>query len=426
MLIVYKFFGFDIHTAKHVRLFMHLFFFIIPLLLVLRCFFPVKQALILLIITCLSPTILYMNTLQTSYGVDLTYIPFCILLSISVRPEKKMEFALLSMILWFTAMIASMSYPPFLLYLPFLFIVYLMTIRKERKRPSNSTGILLISLTAFVLPLLTAFLYLKDFSILLKDPISGDGIFRGGGGLTLDSTYFKASLKSTLKDLFISGNTYYFEIQNVEFSNPIVAIAVIVVLSGSVFLLFKRKDYRIPLLLAFFLLWISLLLPNLSKGLPGIRRCTGLILSFYCLFILFIHSIMAGSEKSRNIRFIGIIICVLFLGHHTGAYFKNLTHFNKLSAYSDITWFTVKGVPRESLKYWATQSDGKNPDIYLKCIEADSNLPLPCRYAEIYAAITGYRKWNNMENRPVFGYDLSTKKFIPLSIKLWEEYYFPH
>ena len=74
----------------------------------------------------LSPTMLYFNTLQTSYGVDLQMIPILLLLIYSmaanpVREDKARGDAAKTATFWFITMVACLSYPVFVLYLPSLY-----------------------------------------------------------------------------------------------------------------------------------------------------------------------------------------------------------------------------------------------------------------------------------------------------------------
>lgn len=374
----------------------------------------------------LSPTLLYFNTLQSSMGTDLQYVPICLLLALSIDLSKKVMSIILSFGLWIIAMIASMSYPTFVLYLPFIGTIYLLKIKKSYVNNTKTRVItqFIISILAFSLPLIFALFYLKDIQLLLNDPASGDGIFRGGGGVLYSITNFVDSLKRMFGDLFIQGRSYYFELNKVEFSNLLAVLPMIVIVASSV-IIGKEKRFRLPLLLILLLMIIYIILPNLSKGLPGIRRNTGLLISFYALFALFIKYFVTHKSKDSKMRIAGIVICGVFLLHHIIAYPANLATISNQSVFRDRTWFAAKESPRASLNNWLVSMENSASGPTLACIGPD-NIPLKCRYAEIYAAIAGYQRWNNLEETPILGYDWKTERFIPLSTELWESYYFPH
>lgn len=425
LLLTYKIFGFEIHTAKYVRLAIHILLFCVPLTILLIRYLGRSLAWLPLLIIGLSPTLLYFNTLQTSYGMDLQYVPICILLALSINPDNRLTAMTLSAILGCISMIAAMTFPPFVLYLPFLGTLVFLNLSSEKATVKSVSAIAASMLLAFLLPLFTAFVYLKDFALLLKDPFSGDGIFRGGGGLVLDLANFRESLKVVVSDLFITGKSYYFELRGVEFSTTIAAISAIVIITGVLLLMIKYKSARVPLLVIMTLFITSIVFPNLSKGNPGIRRCTGIVLSFYVMLVFFIKFTIGGGIKSLKLKTAFIILCSVFLLHHSGVYYKNLKEISSTSLYKDSTWFAVKNTPRESLNYWVELSETSERVLYLKCFPGKRSA-FPCIYSEIYPAISGYRRWNGMENARVFGYDWRIDKFIPLSIQLWESYYFPH
>ncbi len=77
--ILYNIFGFSLFIAKFYRLVFHLVS-LVCLALVIKKLIPVKKSWLSLLAIGLSPTFLYFNTLQTSYGLDLQYLPICLYL----------------------------------------------------------------------------------------------------------------------------------------------------------------------------------------------------------------------------------------------------------------------------------------------------------------------------------------------------------
>src|SRR5262249_4606723 len=85
LLVAYKIFGFGLFTAKKVRLILH-FAGLIAASLVLRRLLTARQAIVPLLVLGLSPVLIYFDTLQTSYGVDVWYAAICLALMLAVAP----------------------------------------------------------------------------------------------------------------------------------------------------------------------------------------------------------------------------------------------------------------------------------------------------------------------------------------------------
>src|SRR6516225_2390686 len=88
LLFVYQLFGFSLFSAKFVKLGLYLIG-ISCAADILRRFMDVRTAIVPLIAIGLSPTLLYMEALQTSYGVDLPYAAICLWLVLSIRPHAQ-------------------------------------------------------------------------------------------------------------------------------------------------------------------------------------------------------------------------------------------------------------------------------------------------------------------------------------------------
>ncbi len=167
LLIIYNIFGFFLFEAKFFRLIIHLIS-LICLAKLLKKYMGEKKACLVLVTIALSPTLLYFNTLQTSFGIDLQYFPICLYLLLSLNFSKPIITMLKQFILWSLAMIASMSYPTFLAYLPILFIIYIVVLHKSKKILTRRLIFknILISLISFCLPIIIVFSYFKDFLTL--------------------------------------------------------------------------------------------------------------------------------------------------------------------------------------------------------------------------------------------------------------------
>src|SRR3989338_2500880 len=125
LVAVYNIFGFSLFAGKFVRLSLVLIS-LFCLAAVLRKYLGEKGAFLPLLTIGLSPTLLYFNTQQTVYGMDLVYLPILLYLLSQLEFVRKSENLprsknlALSIVLWSLAMVAFMSYPTFAYYLPAL------------------------------------------------------------------------------------------------------------------------------------------------------------------------------------------------------------------------------------------------------------------------------------------------------------------
>ncbi|MBF0279335.1 MAG: hypothetical protein HQM13_16180 [SAR324 cluster bacterium] len=422
LLLIYKFLGFSIHLAKFARLAIHLFS-LLCLAALLQRYLGKPKAWLILLTVGLSPTWLYFNTLQTSYGIDLQYISICLFL-VSFNPFNSRFSLFQSLIFGITMMIAWMSYPTFILYLPLLFILYTTSLVKKRQTIRIHFAGLHICLCAagFVLPFLFALYYLKDPALLILDPNTQKGIFRGGGTLLWEWQSYIANVKQVLKDLFQPGSSYYFELKHVEFSNLFIQIPSVLILLYGFFLLATNRALRPLLIAAFSLLLITLIIPNLAGySAPGIRRATGLIPAFYAIFAG-VWYYLTSHKIPLLLKRMGMLICIFPLFHHLAVYIPNYSAIADPSRYRNVGFFAVKETPQQSFQEIFKYVENNQ---MLICLDVHQQ-PQVCRYSEIFAAIAGHQKWNGLKKKPVFAYDWRSKNRIQLSTKLWEDYYFPH
>src|SRR5215472_8750596 len=162
LLLVYQMFGFSLFSAKFVRLGLYLIGITCVADILRRCM-GVRTAIVPLIAIGLSPTLLYMGSLQTPHAVDLPYAAICLWLVLSVRPDVHSRLELgKTFVCGAIAMIAAMSYPTFLLYWPSLLLVWIWQMRrKECAQPSAwwLTQQALSGTAGFAVPLVVAFAY---------------------------------------------------------------------------------------------------------------------------------------------------------------------------------------------------------------------------------------------------------------------------
>lgn len=426
ILLLYDFFGFSLNSVKIYRLIIH-FISIFCLAILFKKYFGYKKALLPLITILLSPTLLYFNMIQTSYGIDLQYLPIFIFLIDILNFQKKIKSYLQQFFLWGFAMTACMSYPVFIFYLPTLTILYcrkLFSCSKTKKALFILKN-LFLSLFSFIFPVLIALFYVKNVKILFYDPVTKTGIFRGSADIIeLNQNIFWQNIVGLMSDLFYKGNSYYFEINSGEFSSFYPTITIITVLLLGIFLL-KNKAFRFYLILIWTTFVLTLIISGFTfdqTGHPGIRRYTPVLAAFYSLFVINWYYVV--NKKWHLIWFKWILILIFFLLplHHFLIYLNNLYFLEKPSLYREL-WFGSTKSPNDFLQFKLNELSKEN--LELSCQDEKGEIAY-CRYSEIYAALAGSCYWNRLNCKNIFGYDPKTKKHIPLSIKLWGDYYWEH
>lgn len=445
LLIVYKLFGFSLFKARCVRLVLHL----VGLFCVanlLRRVMGVRVAGVPLLVIGLSPTLLYFNTMQTSYGVDLPYAAICLWLLYWIRFCSIAD-AFKCFAFGTIAMVAAMSYPTFLLYLPSLVLIGVWHWRNNSAAVINRSKItyLLSSIAGFVLPLFVSIFFLQSARLLIHDPVTGAGLFRGGGHLGFDGSSFRQSLMTCFRDLLAKGNSYYFDVTQPEFSGAGAISSLVCIALASIYLIATRRINLFVGGAIVLTLLISLILPNLDVGgAAGIRRCTGLLAAFYALFATVWNYFTQNNFRSVWLRRCGILLCLLLPLSHTLKYRALLSDIAQPNPEleqtgftidqtptgpnisflpgASVIWFSAKSNPVESLAYFLDLTQAGEP---LQCLD-EQNRPGPCRYAEIYAAIAGYRSWNRLPEKEIRAWDWKSGTVITLRPSLWAEYYFPH
>lgn len=415
LLIIYNLFGFSLFSAKYVRLVISL----ISLFCLSKLLFKYlgyNKAFLPLLTIGLSPTILFLNSTQTEYGLDLQVLPIFLLLLSSINFKgKKWLTTLQVMFLWGLLMIGASGYPTFIYYVPIFLILFW---RKARKQ----VHWYLVSLAAFLLPLLAIFIYLEPHSrsLLIYDPTTHGGIFRGAGSIKIDADNFAKNLAGFFTDLFIGGRSYHFELNSGEFSLffPILPVILVFIIS------FKRRVDRNMLVLA--LAVMVMILSSLTldpSGNPGMRRYTPVLAGFYTLLVISWRLMSVRPAKGYSRKSIVVMFAVgLLLIHHLIVYPVNLIHLKDPSPNQYPLWFKTSDTPDQSLKTLVEKT--RQEEFKIVCIE--NNEPTLCRYAEVYAAVAGSCEWNHLNCQQIQGYDLNKGQFINLSVDLWDKYYFEH
>ncbi len=430
LLVAYKVTGFTLYRAKLVRL-VYGATGLSCLALVLSRRIGPRRALGPLLVAGLSPAWLYLNTLQTSYGMDLCYLPICLLILDSLFQRDGVLEMAGHLALGSVAMLAWMTYPPFVFSLLVLGLFYL---RKWNRNGASKAlfrwacgGLLLLGT---LLPLGAALLYLHSPTMLLHDATVKSGIFRGGGGAGLafaPRRWFDA-WRQTLGDLFVSGQTYHIDLSDPDFSGPLGAGAAIL-LAGLAISLYRRSGqgrywmHRIVVLLS-----LSLVVPCLSPAVPGLRRSTGLLVGTYGLLVLLWSFVGRTRDHPRFDRLV-LLATLVLLVHHLTVLPKNREEIQQPSryrmsaiyGYRVAPWFAMRSTPEASLRFLLRATSQGH------VLGPPQNTHGPMlRYSEVYAALAGYRRWNGYEERPIRAVDPRTGQTLVLTTLLWERRLFPH
>ncbi len=421
VLVAYKAFGFSTSMAKYVRLALHVPFLICSAALLKRWIGPARAWLPLLAIA-LSPTILYFNSLGTSYGIDVQLFPIVLYLIVRVGDRARagrMRLAVLQFSIGWLAMFGCLAFPSFLVYVPVLLAFYLWNHRGTFAPARLVTGLVWIA-AGFEAPLAAALLYLKNDAAFLSDPQArGAGVFRGGGSaVTLDWHNVQQAVSRVLQDLWLGANSYYFGIPQVEFSGALGVFAAVGILLGSI-VAWRAMRSRAPLVLAGLLCLLAVIAPAFAGGLPGLRRSTGFLSGFYIVMVCVWAMATSQSGGHRIVGWAVRLACVLLVVHHISSYSANYRSLASVDGRGNGEWFQEFGSPDESIRRWAH-------DWTLNGRPLNCNVFPICRYSEIYSAIAGYLKWNGMGEPPLLAIEPGTTRIIELTPRYWEARFLDH
>jgi hypothetical protein len=428
LMLFYRIFGFSLYSAKIVRLILWALG-LFGAADILREKLGPKLAWAPLLLLGLSPTLLYFGAMQTSFGVDIPYAAICLwlLLASLRRPRADALGGCLAFACGFTAMLAALSYPGFLFYFPSLALVALFAPAGDPAGPppglSSRWNRFLFAGAGAVLPLALALWYLAPATLLIYDPATRTGVFRGGGQMGFDPAVAWHSLGVVRRDLFVRGESYYFELSRPDFSGFAAVAALGWIGLTLVYMGATGRINRLAAGAALLLLVLTLVVPNLSiNGLPGLRRCTGVIAASVVCFAL-VWQYYAGLDAARiGWRRAGLALCLLLPLSQAFKIAPLLADAAQPSRYRAGEWFALRPSPTASLAYVMDQlGRGQILEFYGR----DGKI-LPIRYQEIYAAVAGTRLWNHQPDLPVWALDWRTGQRIALTPACWTNYYFPH
>lgn len=427
---VYNIFGFSLHSGKIIYLVMTLFS-NFALFYLLRRFFTVLIASIILLTIVLSPTYLYMNVLNLHWALTFhILIAILVLLYLLDFAKKKLSLVMTGAI-FFLMMWGWLSYQAFVFYIPSLIIFYWLKYRLHPwgvKAHPRGVKLAIVAAIAFLLPLLMLFIYVDNRHILIADNEAGRGLFRGGGRFEISQEVFAAAWTDFISDFFITGVSHHYEVKLAEFSLLFPVITLIfmaIVLYKLVSIDTKMKKF---ILLALLVIGFDTAVFSTTSdlGMPGMKRVTPMLFSIYFLWVV----VWWGVEKRKIIRpsfggrgIGGIwgmrVVLGLLMVHHLIVYPVNLAAIREPSPFRVDDWFDTNDPQMSVSKY---VESAQQRDLELDCRQFVAK-GMGCFYDFIYPAVAGSCEWNNLGCHKILGYDLRTNQFIPLSIDLWQRKY---
>lgn len=436
LLAAYRVFGFSLYTAKWVRAALHAGALLCLAFLLRRrgneknplgAGLGPGRAAVPLLAAGLSPSILFFNTLEASFGSDLLYLPYLLALLALLPAAGRLGDAMTRLAFWALAMVAWTSYPVFAFYLPALGLAYLAVPGSAggargggRRWPGLEVRSLALAAAGFLLPVAVAAAWLERPGLLFHDPATGSGLFRGGGtGFDLAPSAVAWNVARVLRDLFLRGVSYYYWVERPDLSGPLGLAAFAGVAAGGVWLLRRRPDLRLWVLLAGLLPVVNLLVVSAGEGPQGLRRATSLLAGLYLLYALVWREVSrvpeGRSEGQPRVDWPRVTLAGLLLLlplHHLGAAAVNYPRLPWAGAEQTHLWLRIAPTARESVDLWLRRTGSGRP---LDCRELDLE-PERCQYGGIYGLLRGSRLWNGEEPPVLRGWDYESGGYERLSV----------
>jgi hypothetical protein len=416
LLSVYKIFGFDLSTASWARVAL-LAGSLTALSVLLRRHLAPLPAMAALAAFALSPTLLFLNRITTSYGTDLLMLPLCALLLDETWRRSRAPGSAGSLAgaagLGAATMLGAMIYPAFVPAIPCL-TVWLAASTPPGRRLAH----LAAAAGGFLAPLGAGALALREPATLFWDPLQGTGVLRGGApGAVGEWSGLRANLAVLVEDLFRDGSSYYFELHAVEFGGWLGRAGFAATLALAIVTAWRARETRALLGTALVAALVAVLAASAAGGPPGIRRATVALAAFY----LVVAVLWAASRRSSSrgwARAAAAGVLLLMPIHHAIAYFDHLEQARRPVHGRERVWLNVAGTPQASLDHWVAHVDAGNP---LDCRTRVTPGKQLCRYDYIYSAVWGARRWNGAAPPEIRAIDPRDGSTVVLDPEHWRE-----
>jgi len=426
LVIVYKIFGFTIFTGRFVNLFAS-FISLFVLAFLLKKFFDARIAAIILITLALSPTWLFINSLNMHMAMTYHLLIIIILILMKIDFSKIKLSLILTGILFLLVMLCVLTYQSAISFLPSIFIFYWLKYRSHLRGVKAHPGgvkLVIVAIIAFILPVIALFAWVDNKQLLIWDSYRNTGLFRGGGLLTISEGTFSQNWTYLLTDFFIKGISGHYEVASAEFSYifPIISLLFIFFWIWKIYQRIKQSR-KIILLIILVMVFNTLAFSfSTALTLPGMNRMTPFLLGIYFLWII----VWWGVEKSPPGSAFGDsrwrtggmrVILGLLLLHHLIVYPINFTHLKDPSPFKVADWFDSENAQKSVDSYvLKLQSE----DIVLNCKEQLGQSG-QCFYDFIYSSIAGSCEWNHLDCHKISGYDPDERKIKDLNIDYFKK-----
>jgi hypothetical protein len=347
----------------------------------------------------LSPVLLYFNTFQTTYGIDLQLAPIVLwLLTVAPfddSPRDRCLHAAGGVIVG----VGALMWPVLLLYLPAL-VVYAVARTNPAKRrvPVVSWS---VAAAAAVVPFACALMYLRTRGVWLNDPSVHSGVFRGGGGtLVVSASRAVANARLLAHEMITGSHSYSADLVRSDFSGILGIVAVVAAAALAVPAWRADRMNRMLIAGAVTLLAANAAAAVFASGVPGLRRDTGCIAAFYVLFVAVWRFVSAPRARLAISRLIAAVALAALVVHHVVVFRVNYSAVSDPTRAESVAWFVTDVTPSTSLDRW---SRAVASGAVLDC--RTLAVPTRCRYPEIYSAVAGASEWNDRRSVPVFASD---------------------
>ncbi|NMC36037.1 glycosyltransferase family 39 protein [Candidatus Beckwithbacteria bacterium] len=367
---------------------------------------------------CLSPTMLYFNTFLTHYGIDLILISPLLYLALTLPAIKSGYLkAFAYVLLGFLLNLYPRIYLSTIFYLPALLLI---SWRKASKLDLLKSLLCLgfgFSLLFFVLGLFV------PWSDLLTLELKRNAVFTQVDK-SFAPTLLISNFNQVLRDMFINGNSYNFNLQYPDFSLTFPGLAL---LAAMYFIYRKKSQAGLTLLLAIISLGCllniySVISMTAYPETQGLRRSTIFLFSLYLIYWI---GLWAYDHIKPKSLFLTVILVLLPL-HHLLVLLPNYQNLAVPVRWRYRQWIGEDFYQNPYLAYQNILSIIQHQNINLKCEDQTPYKTSGCRYQELFSLIRSACEYNHLDCHTMYGYDPKTKQFLELNTKLWETYYFAH
>jgi len=411
---IYSIVGFDLFYGRVVKVFVY-FLSLLALADVARRQIGSVAAAILVVTIGLSPTYLFFGRMMTSHGIDLAYAAFWLWIVTRIDFGGDVRDRLRAAAAFAVLMLGCMSMPSLVPYLPALFGAFLWWLwrRSGGSLDTRSISYAAFAAAGFAIPVAAARLYVRG--PLFYDPDTRSGLFRGGGYLDWHPSAIAEAAKVVLHDLFRAGDSYYFHLRSVDFGSPLAQIALAATAGWVAYAAVRRPAMRPVIAVASLLLAAGLIIPSLSAKFPGLRRATGALAGLYALYAIALAQ--AFTRTSERVWLWRLLAAPLLLlpASHVLAQVELVREGGVGRRLATRQWFVTDGGPRESFAHWLDYTEREHS--LPSCEAAHGRRIRGCRYAEIFAALDGYRMWNDEPAVPIEIVDPRSRERVTLSVE---------